>query len=91
MSVPMIADMDKDRWGTAPTGFILTPQVFITVRYAHVDLFDVVTADLAHQADLTPALAFVCCWKGRWTGRPISSNMPPMRWVRCRRRSSLTI
>jgi hypothetical protein len=68
MSVPMIADMDKDRWGTAPTGFILTPQVFITVRYAHVDLFDVVTADLAHQADLTPALAFVCCWKGGGPG-----------------------
>lgn len=64
MSVPMIADMDKDRWGTAPTGFILTPQVFITVRYGHVDLFDVVAADLAHQADLTPALAFVLLLEG---------------------------
>jgi magnesium transporter len=64
MSVPMIADMDKDRWGTAPTGFILTPQVFISVRYAHVDLFDVVTADLEHQADLTPALAFVLLLEG---------------------------
>lgn len=64
MSVPMIADMDKDRWGTAPTGFILTPQVFVTVRYAHVDLFDVVSGELEHQADLTPALAFVLLLEG---------------------------
>jgi magnesium transporter len=59
MSVPMITGIAADRWDTAPTGFILTPEIFITVRYATLSLFDAVAGDLAKIADLTPSMAFV--------------------------------
>lgn len=59
MSTPMIACATTKRWDSAPTGFILTPDVLVTVRYAQLDLFDATAKDLADTADLTPAMAFV--------------------------------
>jgi len=59
MSAPLIAGTDTQRWENAPAGFILTPDILITVRFASLPLFDSAQADLADRGDLTPALAFV--------------------------------
>jgi magnesium transporter len=64
MSAPLIAGTDTPRWESAPTGFILSPRVLVTVRYARLDLFDAVEADIAQTPDLTPALAFAMLLEG---------------------------
>lgn len=58
MSAPMIAASEADQWQVVPTGFILLPNVLITVRYAELALFDAVAAELGNAADLSPGLAF---------------------------------
>lgn len=57
MTAPMITGVTTDHWQYAPTGFILTPDRLVTVRYADLAPFDAVLAELETAADLTPALA----------------------------------
>jgi magnesium transporter len=64
MSTPLLAGTETSRWESAPTGFILTPDALITVRYAELPLFDSVADDLAQATDLTPSLAFVTLLEG---------------------------
>jgi magnesium transporter len=59
MSAPMLAHTDTERWETAPTGFILAPKVFVTVRYAPLGVFEGVMKEAAEAEGLTPALALV--------------------------------
>lgn len=59
MSAPMLAHTDTELWEIAPTGFILAPQVFVTVRYAPLGVFEGVMKEAAEAEDLTPALALV--------------------------------
>jgi len=59
MSVPLLARTGTEHWEIAPTGFILSPKVLVTVRYAQLDLFEAMTKELAEAKDLTPPLALV--------------------------------
>lgn len=58
MSAPLLTGTDTPIWRSAPTGFILTPDVLVTVHYAPLPLFDTVEQEMAKTGDLTPALAF---------------------------------
>lgn len=59
MSAPMIAGTASEYWQLAPTGFILAPDVLVTVRYAELASFDAVSSALGDGADLDPRLAFI--------------------------------
>jgi magnesium transporter len=64
MSAPLLAGTDTQRWENAPAGFILTPDILVTVRFARLALFDGVMADLEHADTLTPALALITLLEG---------------------------
>jgi hypothetical protein len=91
MSVPLLARTGTPQWEIAPTGFILSPKVLVTVRYAQLDLFEAMTKELAEAQDLTRRWRWSGCWKRRWTAPPITSNMPPSWWAMLPRRCSSTI
>lgn len=55
MSAPLISGADTDEWGNAPTGFILTPDTLITVRYDDLEPFDAVGEKLRHDEDVSAA------------------------------------
>lgn len=55
MSAPLITGIGTSRWKIAPTGFILTPKVLITVRYDEIAPFDAVAGEAHGKAHLTPA------------------------------------
>ena len=55
MSAPLLSGTDTDRWATAPVGFILTPAVCITVRFAELAAFDAVAARVGAAPDTLPA------------------------------------
>ncbi|WP_010188718.1 magnesium transporter CorA family protein [Sphingomonas sp. PAMC 26605] len=55
MSAPLLSGTDTDRWESAPVGFILTPEVCITVRFVALQAFDTVAADIGRKPDLLPA------------------------------------
>ncbi|WP_206241836.1 magnesium transporter CorA family protein [Novosphingobium terrae] len=59
MSVPMLAHTDTERWETAPTGFILSPDVLVTVRYAPLGVFEGVMTEAGEAKGLTPSMALV--------------------------------
>ena len=54
MSAPLLSGTDTDRWATAPVGFILTPAVCITVRFAALPAFDAVAERVRATADTAP-------------------------------------
>lgn len=56
MSAPLIAGTGTDRWQYAPTGFILTPEVLVTIRFADLAPFDAVAAEVRKVPAPTPAL-----------------------------------
>lgn len=55
MSAPLLSGTETDRWQLAPVGFILTPDVCITVRFAKLDSFQVVAAEIEANPDVTPS------------------------------------
>lgn len=59
MSTPMITGVGTDKWHYAPTGFILSPDILITVRYADLASFDVVANELEDVMDATPVMVLV--------------------------------
>lgn len=59
MSAPFIEGVTTDRWNIAPTGFILTPQICVTVRFADMPAFDSVAEELADKPDLASTEIFV--------------------------------
>lgn len=58
MSAPLIAGISTGHWQLAPTGFILTPDVLVTVRYTELAAFETVSEKLRDAPQLTPSVAF---------------------------------
>ncbi|MFT4056852.1 MAG: magnesium transporter CorA family protein [Novosphingobium sp.] len=56
MSAPLITGTGTEHWRFAPAGFILTPDVLITVRYDEIASFEFVAKAFAGAAQMTPAL-----------------------------------
>ncbi|WP_260928066.1 magnesium transporter CorA family protein [Novosphingobium sp. 9] len=63
MTAPIFArgaDVGKnEHWETAPAGFILTPEVLVTVRYTRLDTFDAAVKRMQDEKDLTPRMVLV--------------------------------
>jgi magnesium transporter len=59
MSVPLIVAADNAPWISVPTGFVLSKQVFLSVRYAKFAAFDTVINELGRSETFEPAVAFV--------------------------------
>lgn len=59
MSAPFISGIAADHWQAAPTGFMLTPQICVTVHFAELPAFDLVADELAGKADLVPSEVLV--------------------------------
>ncbi|WP_159978888.1 MULTISPECIES: magnesium transporter CorA family protein [unclassified Novosphingobium] len=57
MSAPLITGTHTQHWEFAPTGFVLTPDVLVTVRYAEIAPFDTVAGELPDISQLTPVSA----------------------------------
>ena len=39
MSAPLISGTRTDHWEVAPVGFVLSPKMLVTVRFAEIELF----------------------------------------------------
>jgi magnesium transporter len=59
MTAPLIFAAEGEPWIPAPTGFVLSKQVLLTVRYAKSAVFDAVAKELAAAAKSDAAAAFV--------------------------------
>ena len=59
LTAPLIIARDNEPWIVAPTGFVLSHHVLMTVRYAPSPAFDAVIDELAATEKLDSALAFV--------------------------------
>jgi magnesium transporter len=59
MSVPLIVATDNAPWISVPTGFVLSKQVFLSVRYAKFAAFDTVINELGRSETFEPAVAYV--------------------------------
>ena len=60
MSAPLLAGTSTDHWSVAPAGFILTPDILVTVRFADLEAFDSVAAAIATEESVLPASIFTC-------------------------------
>ncbi|HEY7296868.1 MAG TPA: CorA family divalent cation transporter [Xanthobacteraceae bacterium] len=58
MSVPLIIASQEGAWTIAPTGFVLSKNILLTVRFTRVAAFDKVAAELSAAEKLEPAEAF---------------------------------
>lgn len=54
MTAPLLSGVGTSEWENAPTGFILTPDALITVRYDGLVPFDAVGERLKDDRDLSP-------------------------------------
>ena len=59
MTAPLIFAADNEPWLSAPTGFVLSKRVLLTVRYANFKAFDAVIKEVGHGASFEPATASV--------------------------------
>lgn len=59
MSAPLLSGTLTDRWAVAPTGFVLTPKLIATVRYAELPAIDEVFDEIAGAPDMLPPEIFV--------------------------------
>jgi magnesium transporter len=59
MTAPLIFAAENEPWLPAPTGFVLSKQVLLTVRYGRSAAFDAVAKELGSAAKFDPALAFL--------------------------------
>jgi magnesium transporter len=53
MSAPLISGISTDHWQVAPTGFILSADHCVTVRFAELDAFDSAIEDIRHRANIS--------------------------------------
>jgi len=58
MTAPLIFATGNEPWLLAPSGFVLSKNVLMTLRFCKSSTFDAVIKELAH-ANFTPATAFV--------------------------------
>jgi magnesium transporter len=58
MSVPLIVASQEGAWIIAPTGFVLSKNVLLTVRFTRLAAFDKVASELGVAEKLDPAEAF---------------------------------
>ncbi|MDX3911411.1 MAG: CorA family divalent cation transporter [Sphingobium sp.] len=59
MSAPLLAGTANEKWEVAPTGFILSPECCVTVRFAELDAFATVIGEIGSKEDLEPVQVFV--------------------------------
>jgi magnesium transporter len=59
MTAPLIFAIENEPWLLAPTGFVLSKDVLMTLRFARSTAFDTVVKDCGADAKLTPAAAYV--------------------------------
>jgi magnesium transporter len=59
MTAPLIIATGDEPWIPAPTGFVLSKKVLLTVRFVQSTIFDSVSKEL-NVEPLEPALAYVC-------------------------------
>jgi magnesium transporter len=59
MTAPLIHATDNGPWLPAPTGFVLSKRVLLTVRYSGLRAFDKVAKECGADPKLDPALGFV--------------------------------
>jgi magnesium transporter len=59
MSVPLILAVGDEPWIPVPTGFVLSKQVLLTVRYGSSGSFDLVVKELSGLEHFSPCVAFV--------------------------------
>jgi magnesium transporter len=59
MTAPLIFAADNEPWLSAPTGFVLSKQVLLTVRYEHSAAFNAVAKELGSAEKFEPARAFM--------------------------------
>lgn len=59
MTAPLIFAVENEPWVLAPTGFVLSKDVLMTLRFARSTAFDTVIKECGTGAKLTPAAAYV--------------------------------
>jgi magnesium transporter len=59
MTAPLITASGDEPWIPAPTGFVLSKAVLLTVRFTRSTVFDAVSKELSAE-DFEPARAYVC-------------------------------
>jgi magnesium transporter len=59
LTAPLILAAENEPWILAPTGFVLSPRVLLTVRFAKSATFDTVIKELGPAERVQPALAYV--------------------------------
>ncbi len=60
MSAPLLAGTATEHWSVAPAGFILTPEILVTVRFADLEAFDTVGTAISAEDSSLPASIFTC-------------------------------
>lgn len=59
LSTPILAGADTEHAELTPVGFILTPQVLVTVRFCELRVFDAAQRELVHEPDPCSTAVFV--------------------------------
>jgi magnesium transporter len=59
LTAPLIFATDSDHWVVLPTGFVLSKNVLLTVRFAQSNDFDTVVRECTKAAKIEPTLVFV--------------------------------
>lgn len=59
LTAPLIFAADNEPWTLAPTGFVLSERVLLTLRFAKSAAFDAAIKEFAGHGPFHPALAFV--------------------------------
>jgi magnesium transporter len=63
MTAPLILATGDEPWIAAPTGFVLSKKIFLTIRFVESAIFDSVSKEL-NVGHLTPTLAYVRVLEG---------------------------
>src|ERR1700745_3654689 len=63
MTAPLILATGDEPWIAAPTGFVLSKTVFLTVRFVESAIFDSASKEL-NVGHLSPTLVYVCVLEG---------------------------
>lgn len=58
MSAPLLSGTATDHWKMAPVGFVLSPQVLVTIRFAELESFEAVSTELSPSENLVPSAIF---------------------------------
>jgi magnesium transporter len=58
MSAPLISIAEDGTWSPAPAGFVLSPQVLLTVHFAKLPAFEAAAEELSAAEKIEPARAF---------------------------------